>query len=546
MTMMISKFHKLIQSKVVWYIVLGVIVIAFVGFFTPTMGNKSSKPKEQSMGTLFGEKVSQQDYRRALQNTKIGYILSTGRRLDTTREVVEALQQQAWQRLAMLYKAGEEKVIVSDQEVITQIQRTPIFANQNGVFNKATYQAVLGQIGLSPRQVENVFREQIVLQKLAYRPMQAALISPTELERAYHMYTDRIVVDYALLPREQAEKGASVTREEAEAFFNENIEAFRMPAKVRVSYVEYPVADFIALAEVPEGAALQVYNQNLENYRIENEEVDAPVEYQPFEEVEAEITTKIAEFSARRLALEQATSLVADIAPKSQNEAPDFNAAAAVAGLSVKTLPAVGPSGELPGIDPTAPFRQAAFGLQDDIYSSFSDAVVGKDSVYVLSLEQRYDSFLPFFEAVEKEATEAARAKVAAEIAAKRVFEIRAAVSDALAAGTEFKKAVKPFGLSVQTTEAFDLTSELDNEYAEALIKSSITVPQGKLCPVIPVEDGILFAYVAQRSSTDAEIGLPALRGELINGLSGVRMQRLAADWQAAVMEEADLQLNEN
>ena len=121
MAMMISKFHKLIQSKVVWYFVLGVIVISFVGFFTPTMGNKAAKTKDNNMGELFGEKISQQEYRQALQNTHIWYILSSGRLPDMNRETVEMLQQQAWERLAVLHEAAAEKIIISDQEVVQQI-----------------------------------------------------------------------------------------------------------------------------------------------------------------------------------------------------------------------------------------------------------------------------------------------------------------------------------------------------------------------------------------------------------------------------------------
>lgn len=545
MTMMISKFHKLIQSKVVWYIVLGVIVIAFVGFFTPTMGNKAAKTKENDMGELFGEKISQQEYRRALQNTHVWYILSSGRMPDMNPEMVEMLQQQAWERLAILHKAAAEKIIVSDQEVVQQIQRMPVFMNQDRVFDAAAYKAILSNIGISSKQLEQTAREQIAVYKLMSRPAQAALISSHELNRAYQIYTDRLVLDYAVIPRTQLEQGASVTREEAEAFFAQNIESFRIPARVRVSYVEYPVADFIAQAELPEDVALQVYNKNIEAYRVENEDELAPVEYKPFEDVEAEIIGQLKEVAARRLALEEATSLVAAIAPRSPTETPDFKGAAATAGLQIKTLPPFGPVGELKGIDPTAPFRQSALGLQADNYSSFSDAVVGKDSVYVLSLEQRYESFLPGFEAVEKEAIETARAQAASRLAATRTQEIRDAVSDALAAGTGFKDAVKLYDVDVKTTEEFDLTSRLEEDYAEQLIQASITVAQGQLAPVVPVEEGAMLVYVVQRTSVDAEVGMAAIRDRLINGLSDSRAQRLASDWRDELMKEADLQVYE-
>jgi peptidyl-prolyl cis-trans isomerase D len=536
--MLITRFHKLIQSKVVWYIILGVIVVSFVGFFTPTMRSADRQRKSSPAGELFGKKVSQEEYNRARQNSYIWEILSTGRMVPMTEERVLKLRENAWLRVAALRKAQAEKILITDKEVVQQLQMMPLFHAENGTFDPARYKGVLQNIGLTPQQVENVFREQLGIYKLMYRPVQAALISPYELKRAYHLYTDRFVLDYVLLPREQIEKTVTVPREDAEALFNENPEAFRMPAKVRVSYVEFPVSSFMEQAEVPEGAALQVYNRNIEDYRIETTNENAVVEYKPFEEVETEITKELREFSARRLAAAKATEFVVEVSPKNEGAQPDFAGAAAAAGLKVKTLPAFGVKDDLPSIDDTAPFRQTAFSLQKDAYSSFSDAVIGKDSVYVLSLEQQYPSFLPSFAAVEKEVTEAAREQAVARKLAGRAIEIRDAAAKALAGGSDFKAAVKPSGLKVRTTPEFDLSTELKDEYADTLVELCLNVPQGGLCEPAPVKAGVLIAYVAGRKSTDADAGLPAIRQELVDGLSRARAQRLAAGWQASLLRE--------
>ena len=415
----------------------------------------------------------------------------------------------------------------------------PVFLTESGAFDVRVYRGVLEALGVSTAQVEALFREQITIHKLLFRAGQAALISPYELKRAYHIYTDRFVLDYAVLPREQVEKTVSVSREEAEALFAENAEAFRMPAKVRVSYVEFPVKDFLAEAEVPEGAALEVYNRNIENYRTEDTNEYAVAEYKPFEEVEAEINEEILEFSARRLAAAEATEFVVAVSPKAEGEQPDFTGAAAAAGLKVKSLPAFGPADELKDIDETAPFRQAAFSLEDDVYASFSDAITGKDMVYVLSLEQQYPSFIPAFEAVEEKVMKAARAQAATKALAERALEIKETVSEALAGGASFKDAIKPFRLNVQTTDEFDVSTELTDDYADVLVPLCLNVQQGELCESAAVEEGVLIAYVAERKATDATVGLPAIRQELANGLSITRAQRLTAEWQEQLLKDA-------
>ena len=538
MAMMISKFHKLIQSKTVWYIILGIIIIAFVGFFTPRQGNK--RPTQKAVGELFGKKVMSQEYRQAYQNTYLWYVLTSGSMPQITDEMAVALRQEAWQRVAALRKAEADQIGVSNDEVVQQIQQLPAFQGETGGFDPRVYNAILKHLRVSSQQVEGLLREQIVMHKLMFRPAQAALISPVELRRAYHLYTDRFVLDYALLPREQIEKEVTVSREEAEALFVENIEVFRMPAKVRVSYVEWSINDFLEQAEAPEGAALEVYNQNLETYRIETtNEVDV-AEYKPFEDVEEEITGQIREMVARRAAAEEATALVADIAPRAEGDLPDFAGAVATAGLTVKTLPAFGLTDELPSIDETAPFRQAASRLQDDAYSSFSDAVVGKDSVYVLSLEQQYPSFLPSFEVVEDKVMEAAHAQAVAEAVSGRAEELQETLTAALAAGDAFEEALKPYQLNIETTEEFDVTTELTNDYANVLIPICLNTQQGELCQPAPLEEGILIAYVAERKSTDVELGLPAIREELVAGLSQNRVRQLTQDWQESLLKEAN------
>jgi hypothetical protein len=479
-----------------------------------------------------------EEYHRAYQNTYIWYILSSGRMIPMTDELSNSLHGEAWRRVAVLRKAQADKILVTDKEVVQQMQSLPLFRSENGAFDVNIYKAVLQRLEMTSRQAEELFREQIAIYKLMYEPVQAALISPYELTKAYHLYTDRFVLDYAVLSRTQVEKTVTVSKEEAEALFNENPKAFEMPPKVRVSYVEFPVSNFLAKVELPEGAALQVYNKNIEDYRIENTNENTTAEYKPFESVEGDITAQLKEAAARKMAAEKATEFVVDVAPKAEGAQPDFAGAASKNGFKIKTLPAFSMNDELKGIDATAPFRQSAFGLENDSYSSFSDAVIGKDKIYVLSLEQRHPAFVPIFDAVESEVMQAARDQAVTKALAERAMEIKQAVTKAVSTGSGFKAAVKPFGLTVETTPEFDISTKLKDKYADTLIRLCINVKQGELCAPTPVKEGVLLAYVQLRKSTDAAEGLPAIRQELVDGLSRSRAERLASAWQESLLKE--------
>jgi hypothetical protein len=92
----------------------------------------------------------------------------------------------------------------------------------------------------------------------------------------------------------------------------------------------------------------------------------------------------------------------------------------------------------------------------------------------------------------------------------------------------------------VQTTPEFDISTELKDKYASTLTAICLNVQKGELCKPAPVEGGVLFAFVTDRKSTDAVSGLPAIRQELVAGLSRNRSQRLAASWQASLLSEGN------
>lgn len=535
MAMMITRFHKLIQSKVVWYIILGVIVITFVFLFTPTMDAGDRRPKERPVGELFGRTVSQEEYARAFNNAHLWQILTSGQMMPMTRELSELLEEEAWIRLAALRKAERQNVRIPDEEIVRQIQNMPVFSSEQGRFDPRLYRAILQNLGVNGSQVEALFREQLVFARLLYRYTQAALIPPMELARAYSLYTDGFVVDYAVVSREEIGRDLVLSEQDARRVFDQQPERFRMPQKVRVSYVEFKVDEFVPEAQVPEDAALQFYLRNLERYR--NPEAEG--EYRSFDEVQEEVVDLLRRNEARRLAQLRASDFVVAVAPRTEGAQPDFKGVASASGLAIKTLPAFGPGEELRGIDASAPFVQAAFRLQDDPYASFSDPVAGRDTVYVLSLEQILPSFVPDFDLVKEQAMDAARAQGVEERLVQRVMEIQAAVADAVAEGKSFAQAVEPFGIKPVRTPLFSLATGLDDPLSSTLISVCLNVEQGEFCDPVPVEQGILLSFVAERHPVDIAMGLPAVRDELVASLERNRAQQLVAAWRDNLLAEA-------
>jgi len=546
MTMMISKFHKIIQSKVVWGIFALLISVAFVSVSVPGSKNRKAAKRDQKAaqlaGRLFGEEVSRIELAHAYQSIRLNYTLQYGP-FRITDDIDQILVESAWRRLAMLKKAQQLGMTVSSEQVVSTIQSQPIFQNQQtGQFDSNAYNAALQQIrsiiGMQPKDVENHFAEEALLRKVARIPAQGALVTDEEIQKAFHLYTDKLTVEYAAIPRSLVDV-LEVTEEDAKNYFALNQEEFRMPEKAIVDYVQFAVADHMENVEATDEMVSGFYENNKQRFLkqpAEDAPADAAPEYQPLEEVKDSITEQIKQALARKAAADLADELVAELADETTN----FKEATQKLGLEiVDDTPAFTLTDPVKGIDPTAPFQRAAFALEKDATHYYSDPIVGRDFVYVASLTKKFPAFLPSFDIVREAAFESAKIAATGKAYVEKAEQIREEVMAALKAGTAFADAVSKYNLELKKTEPFDIGTSLEDEFGQQIKGAALLYGQGKLTDLVATPDEYLLAYVAEKTSGDESITLPGMRNELAGNIGNEKAAQLVAAWQDALLEEA-------
>ena len=546
MAMLISKFHKIIQSKVVWGIFALLISVAFVSVSVPGSRNRKAAKRDQKAaqlaGRLFGEEVSRIELAHAYDSIRLNYTLQYGS-FRITDDIYKILVKSAWQRIAMLKKARQLGMGVTPEQNVAIIQSQPIFQNQQtGQFDSSTYNAALQQIrsiiGMQPKAVENHFAEEVLLRKVARIPIQGALVTNEEIQKAFHLYTDKLTVEYAAIPRSLADT-PEVTEEEAKNYFALNQEEFRMPEKAIVDYVQFAVADHLEGVEATDEMVSVFYENNKQRFLKQPAEDAAPdtePEYQPLEEVRDLITEQIKQALARKAAAELADELVAELA----DETLTFETATQKLGLEiVDDTPAFTLTDPVKGIDPTAPFQRAAFALEKDETHYYSDPVVGRDFIYVLSLTKKLPDFLPSFDIVRKDVVEAAKIAAAEKAYVEKAEQLHGEIMAALKAETAFADALAKYSLELKKTEPFDITSELEDEFGQQIKGAAILYGRGKLTDLVATPDEYLVAYVAEKTAGDEATTLPGMRNELSGNLGNEKAGQLVAAWQDALLEEA-------
>jgi hypothetical protein len=545
MAMMISKFHKLIASKVFWGIFALVISVSFVGVSIPGCMDRSTRrsaqERDQLAGRMFGEKVSRVEFSQSFKSTYLSYTIMFQRPIQLTDEINDVLHTAAWQRIAILKKAQQLNMSATPDQVRELIQNQPIFQNQQtGQFDKTAYDTFvngyLPRTGMNVADMEQMFAEQVLVDKISTLASQGAIVQEDEIKKAFHLYTDLITVEYGAVSRSLAPE-VSVTDEEAKLYFAQNEEQFRMPEKVKVNYVQFAVADFSGTEEVTEEIIARFYESNKQQYVKENADATAAPEYKLLEEVRDDIHAIISTELARREAISQADILVSTLA----DETMTFKKATEELGLTlVKNTPSFTMTDAVNGIDLTAPFQRSAFLLQDDESHYYSDPVVGRDFVYVLELTKKYPSFLPSFEVVQEDATEAAKLAANETAYVVKAQAIHAEVKAALQAGTSFEKATEKYKLELKTTEPFNATTTLSDEFGTEIMNGSILTDLGKLAELISTPDEYLLAYVAKKDLGDEAAELASMRPQLVRSISAEKASQLIAAWRENLLKEAD------
>jgi peptidyl-prolyl cis-trans isomerase D len=386
--------------------------------------------------------------------------------------------------------------------------------------------------------LENLFGEQVLIEKMALIPAQGALVQDEELRRMFHLYMDTFTVDYAEIPRKLAPT-SKISKEDAEALFQAHKEDFRKPERVMVRYVEFPVADHLDEVTVSDELISAYYEKNKKQFTKPAEDSSEEPSIKPLEEVKDEILQLLKMAKARQIAADKADDLVVALA----NESVTFDQAAEKEGVKIVTgTPPFAATDSVRGVDPSAPFQRAAFALENDASHYYSDPVIGRDFVYVIALIKRQPSFLPSFDVVKEEVFAAAQLAADEEAYLKKSEEIQKAVKAAVDAGSSFSDALTKYDLKPTTTKPFQLTSPLEDPVEKQLAQMAVRYEQGKVTDLVPSTAGNLLAYVQKREPADEATKLLAMRDQLMRNLVQNKESLLVATWREDLLKEAQFE----
>lgn len=552
MAMLITKFNKLIANKFVWIGFTVLIVLAFVAWDMSVPDDARDPAARLAPGTLYGQPVPPDEFHGARIHAYMSLILSMGRQIPISPEIDRELNRMAWRHLITMRRGREWGLVSSNREVIEAIRAYPGFQHE-GQFHPDIYRGfidhLLAPMGFTPAQFEEYVRQELLVQKLERMVSEAVLVAPSEVDRAIQSIGDEFVVHYALIDERILGEGLDVTEDDARAYFEANLERFMIPPKVRVKYIRFPVADYLVEAEITEQQALDYYDLHIDEFvrvpedaDLEEDELFQVTETIPFEEVREDIMDRLRRDVAARRAADSAMDFVIKLVPDRHGEASGFEEAAEQFGKSVEYTEPFAEGDVPPEIDAGPAFSRAAFELRPHPEYFFSDAIEGRENIYVMALVERIPEREPSFEEISARAMVAAFRDAAERAVTELANQFHAAAEEAIAAGNAFREIAESFAVPVRETPAFTAATGLEETpYGNELVRTVLGYNEGEVTAPVATRAGRLVAFISQRTPVDpAEFA--HLRPQIVASLTRDRARILFHEWQEQLLREAEFQ----
>lgn len=203
-------------------LLLGLLVVSFAvwGVADVFRGYSSS-----AVGTVGNRKVSEEDYKRALNNRLQLIEMQRGMRLTTeqartfgiTNDVLMGLMREH-----LLDTHVEALGLgLSDAAVVDLVRRDPQFKGIDGNFNRAAFDVALRRNGLSEQQYVNGRRSGELREMLGDALQSGIVVSPAMIDILHKHYEEQRTLAYVTLTPDKVDKPAEPTAAKIKEFYDQ-------------------------------------------------------------------------------------------------------------------------------------------------------------------------------------------------------------------------------------------------------------------------------------------------------------------------------------
>lgn len=465
-------------KKILWFI--AIIIILSFGFFGTAYLLTDNKPADYA-GTIFGKKISAEDFGKAYQSVYVQALIRFGDKFSEISRFLN-LEAETWDRLILLREAAKRKIKASDEEVVQAIEQYAFF-QRDGHFDPLLYNDILRYaFRVSARDFEEGIRDNLKFITLFQQITSPVAVTGQEVLEAFRRDNEKIQVSYALVTPEQFQKDISFDEvegdEETRNYYAQNKNEFMIPPTISVEYIN------LNFPPPPEGS-LSAESE------LKKEETTTPA-------TTADQTPTVTE-EMKKPVREKANAIFHDLLVN-----PDMQAAASKHNTEVKSSGFF--SMEQPDLALGWSYELLIKLFQMD-KNTVNDPFETPRGMLIVKINGKKDAYIPEHKDITGKVAEAVRKNKAKTIAREKTEEYLKFIQDAFARTElkDFAQTVKDLGLEVHQTPVFKHGEYLpivgiSKEFQDAAFALT---EQSSLSGVITAETGYSVLHLDSRVPAD-------------------------------------------
>jgi peptidyl-prolyl cis-trans isomerase D len=374
------KYKQSIMIKIVF----AVIVLSFIGTIFLVWGRGDKGLSGTDYAARVGKtKVSFDEYQKYLYRLRNVYSQIYGKTLTPEMELQMGLKKRALESLidnALISNAAMEMGIeVSKDEVEKEIAVIPAF-QKDGAFNFQMYQQRLRGERMTPTSFEEGVKGELLVRKAKQKILEKAVVTDEDILNAFRKQNDRINLLFESFTASDVKGEIKLTGQDLDSYLQRHQEQFRTPEQISLSYILIEPAKVAGKLNVTDEEAQTFYQKNIDRFQGKDG-------FLPF----AEVKDRARAEALRDKAARQAYEMAADAINKNLKTG---NIIAAASSLGVKV-------DETPLFTQTAPAAQLA-GEADVLKQAFrlkegelGGPVETSKGIYIFKIKERQPAAVP-------------------------------------------------------------------------------------------------------------------------------------------------------
>jgi len=515
-----------------WFVIIGAMIIGLLWWTDQTTGRTGGAGggRGGNAPQINGKTITAKMLGEAEKDARLFYFLNTGKWPEQDRERVQQMgfdvETEAYLRLFRSGKAEEAGVRVSDQAIVDTVHRIL----RDYPIDKFVKEA------LEPNGLNAIDFERFVTRYAADQQLISVvgaaghLIPPAEAEAIYRRENEELTGDIVFFPLSNYLSKVVITNGALTNYFYPAQSRYRVPDRIRVSYVEFAKTNFFAEADKTLATFTNLDLMLREAYfkAGTNTFKDTNGNVLPESAALAKIKETEREGLAFRFAVRKANEFANKLYDKQPARAENLELAAKEEGLNVQvTMPFDAETG-LTNLDVSPKFTEIAFKLTPTENPISFQPIPGENGIYLIALKDMIPGRPQSFEEVRDKVTEDYKRLNAFSLGRGDATNFIARATNAMTQGKTFEEVAQQLNLKAEPLPPISQSTEsltnLETRLNVRQLKSIMfSLEPGKVSSYIPnPPEGGYVVYVRAKLPFDET----KLRQELPKFMAELRYQK--------------------